>query len=127
KKKKKKMENSSAEKKKQKTSVMIKSNLTNELNKNKQALTLSNAYTYTQICFIKKDLYAHWTLTNEEISQFMAQQSKYVRHLEVSLKDCFGIKELHTFLSVPFLRMKVGCKTNFNRKTMPYLEHLFCF
>ncbi|ETO26402.1 Rab-like GTP-binding protein, partial [Reticulomyxa filosa] len=58
------------------------------------------------VLFIKKDLYNHWTLTNEQISEFMSKQPKNVRHLEVSLKDCFGIKELHTFLSVPFLRMK---------------------
>jgi len=58
------------------------------------------------ILFNKKDVNKHWTLTEDEISEFMAMQSPNVRALQISLQDCYGMKELHSFFNVPFLRMK---------------------
>ena len=34
-------------------------------------------------------------------------ETTQIQYLEVSLLDTFGMKELYTFFSVPFLRMKV--------------------
>lgn len=61
------------------------------------------------ILFNKKDVAKHWTLTEDEISEFMAAQKPNVRALQISLQDCYGMKELHSFFNVPFLRMKVHC------------------
>ena len=59
------------------------------------------------VLFGKKDLNKLWTLTNGEIEEFMSSQPKNVRQLQISLQDCYGMKELHSFFNVPFLRMKV--------------------
>merc|ERR1712228_851601 len=58
------------------------------------------------ILFGKKDLNKLWTLSRSEIEQFMSMQPKNIRHIEISLADCYGMKELHSFFNVPFLRMK---------------------
>eukprot|EP01084_Bolivina_argentea_P113355 202044_1 len=58
------------------------------------------------ILFGKKDLHSLWTLTDNEIDSFMCIQPKNVRSLQISLQDCYGMKELHSFFNVPFLRMK---------------------
>lgn len=71
------------------------------------------------IIFCKKDLRQHWTLTQNEIDEFVNTLEPNVKHLEISLKDCFGMKELHTFFSVPFLRMKV--------ELIHWFIHLFLF
>ena len=55
------------------------------------------------ILFGKKDLSRLWTLTQGEIEEFMAKQPKNIRHIQVSLADCYGMKELHSFFNVPFI------------------------
>ncbi len=59
------------------------------------------------ILFGTKDLNNLWTLTDTEIDEFMSKQPKNIRSLQISLQDCYGMKELHTFFNLPFLRMKV--------------------
>eukprot|EP01084_Bolivina_argentea_P131728 232481_1 len=58
------------------------------------------------ILFGKKDLHNLWTLTDAEIDEFMIKQPKNIRSLQISLQDCYGMKELHNFFNLPFLRMK---------------------
>jgi len=74
------------------------------------------------LLFSKKDLSEHWTLSKSDIDAFVAKQrlrqsenengnangapTSNIRALEISLLDCFGMKELHSFFNVPFLRMK---------------------
>jgi len=58
------------------------------------------------VLFGKKDLSKIWTMTESEIEEFKSSQPHNVRTLQISLQDCYGMKELHSFFNVPFLRMK---------------------
>eukprot|EP00485_Elphidium_margaritaceum_P011714 CAMPEP_0202691148 /NCGR_PEP_ID=MMETSP1385-20130828/5941_1 /ASSEMBLY_ACC=CAM_ASM_000861 /TAXON_ID=933848 /ORGANISM="Elphidium margaritaceum" /LENGTH=739 /DNA_ID=CAMNT_0049346507 /DNA_START=110 /DNA_END=2329 /DNA_ORIENTATION=- len=58
------------------------------------------------VLFCKKDLHHIWTMTDADIETFRSTQSPNVRTLQISLQDCYGMKELHSFFNVPFLKMK---------------------
>ena len=53
------------------------------------------------------DLASRRVISIEDMEQWMRKQPENVYLLESSLKDCFGLKELHTWLNRPFLTMKV--------------------
>lgn len=52
-------------------------------------------------------------MTEEEIEKFKKSSKRKVRIIPTSMKNCFGLKQLHTYLQLPFLKLKVKKKKIF--------------
>ncbi len=46
------------------------------------------------------------------LHSFLQRQPSRLRALECSLKDCYGLKELHNFINVPFAHLKISILKN---------------
>lgn len=56
-----------------------------------------------------RDLDDRRTVSREEIDQFIKSCSKRdVRCIECSMKNCYGLKQLYTYLNLPYLRLKIS-------------------
>lgn len=53
------------------------------------------------------DLKSRHVLSRAELEKFLMKQRSNVRMLFCSMKDCFGLKELHNFLNIPYLNAQV--------------------
>eukprot|EP00494_Astrolonche_serrata_P001624 UN01630 len=60
----------------------------------------------TLVIFNFRDLEAKHVITEAEVDKWFRKQRENVRFVELSLKNCFGFKELYTFINIPFLEMK---------------------
>eukprot|EP01080_Neovahlkampfia_damariscottae_P011532 gene11532-4785_t len=53
------------------------------------------------------DLSDKRVVTEEEIEKFKKSSKRKIRVIPTSMKNCFGLKQLHTYLQLPFLKMKI--------------------
>jgi hypothetical protein len=50
----------------------------------------------------------HWTVTRQEVYEFLNQIGPHVKHAEASMKNKFGLMNTVNFLNIPFLLLRVG-------------------
>jgi GTPase SAR1 family protein len=60
-------------------------------------------------CF---DLTDKRVVTDEEIEKFKKSSKRKIRVIPTSMKNCYGLKQLHTYLQLPFSKLKVKQNTN---------------
>src|SRR5690606_27743692 len=53
-----------------------------------------------------RDLNDKRVVTEKEIEEFLSTCNRSVKCLETSMKNCYGLKQLYTYLNLPFLQLK---------------------